>query len=74
MRSNFRPATNILIVVATFTIALNISPIAELYQEKNLRMGTPHGLKRTEELIFHNNDCPRQPYSCCTETIDRSDF
>ena len=40
MRSNFRPnirlATNILIVVATFAIALNISPIAELYQEKNL--------------------------------------
>ena len=40
MRSNFRPhlrlATNILLVVGTFAIALNIAPIATLYQEKNL--------------------------------------
>jgi len=40
MRSNFRPnirlATNILLVIGTFAIALKITPIAEAYQEKNL--------------------------------------
>ena len=40
MRSNLRPnfqlAKNILIVIGTFAIALKISPIAEVYQEKNL--------------------------------------
>ena len=40
MRSNFRPnirlATNILLVVGTFTIALKIAPISALYKEKNL--------------------------------------
>jgi len=40
MRSNFRPnirlASNILLVIGTFTIALNLKPIADLYQEKNL--------------------------------------
>ena len=40
MRSNFRPnirlVTNILLVFGTFAIALNIAPIAEVYQEKNL--------------------------------------
>ena len=41
MRSNFRPnirlATNILLVIGTFAIALKITPIAEVvYQEKNL--------------------------------------
>ena len=40
MKSNFRPnirlATNILLVIATFTIALKINPIAEVYQEKKL--------------------------------------
>ena len=40
MRSNFRPnirlATNILLVIGTFAIALKIAPIAELHQEKNL--------------------------------------
>ena len=40
MRSNFRPnirlATNILLVIGTFAIAFKISPIAVVYQEKNL--------------------------------------
>ena len=40
MKSNFRPnirlATNILLVIGTFAIALNIYPIAELYKDKNL--------------------------------------
>ena len=40
MRSNFRPnirlATNILLVFGTFAIALKISPIAEVYKEKNI--------------------------------------
>ena len=40
MRSNFSPnirlATNILVVVGTFAIALKLAPIAEVYQEKNL--------------------------------------
>ena len=40
MRSNFRPnirlVTNILLVIGTFAIALNITPIAKVYKEKNL--------------------------------------
>ncbi len=40
MRSNFRTnirlATNILLVIVTFAIALKITPIAKVYQEKNL--------------------------------------
>ena len=40
MRSNFRPnirlATNILLVIGTFAIALKITPIAEVNKEKNL--------------------------------------
>ena len=40
MRSNFRPnirlATNILLVIGTFAIALKITPIEKLYKEKNL--------------------------------------
>ena len=40
MRSNFRPnirlATNILLVLGTLAIALKITPIAEVYLEKNL--------------------------------------
>ena len=38
MRSNFRPnirlATNILLVIGTFAIALKITPIAGVYKEK----------------------------------------
>jgi len=37
MRSNFRPnirlATNILLVIGTFAIALKITPIAEVYHK-----------------------------------------
>ena len=40
MRSNFRPnirlATNILLVIGTFAISLNIAPMTTIYQEKNL--------------------------------------
>ena len=40
MRSNFRPfirlATNILLGIGTFAIALKITPTAEVYQEKIL--------------------------------------
>ncbi len=40
MRSNFRPnirlVTNILLVIGTFAIALKITPVAEIYLEKNL--------------------------------------
>ncbi len=40
MRSNFRPnirlATNILLVIGTFSIAIKIDPIAMVYKEKNL--------------------------------------
>ena len=40
MRSNFRPnirlASNILLVIGTFAIALKIAPIGEVYHEKNL--------------------------------------
>ena len=40
MRSNFRPnirlASNILLFIGTFSIAYELKPIAEVYQEKNL--------------------------------------
>ena len=40
MRSNYRPnirfSTNILLIIGTFAIALKITPIALVYQEKNL--------------------------------------
>ena len=40
MRSDFRPnirlATNMLLVVGTFAIALKITPISQVYKEKNL--------------------------------------
>jgi len=36
MRSNFRLATNLLVVIGTFAIALKIAPMADLYQGKNL--------------------------------------
>ena len=40
MSTNFRPnillTTHILLVIGTFAIALKISPLAELYKEKNL--------------------------------------
>ena len=40
MRSNFRPnirlATNILLVIGTFAIALKITPIAEVYIMKKI--------------------------------------
>ena len=35
-RSNIRLASNILLIIGTFAILLKITPIAELYQEKNL--------------------------------------
>ena len=34
--TKIRLATNILLVIVTFAIALKISPIADVYQEKNL--------------------------------------
>ena len=40
MRSNFRPniriSINIFLVIGAFVISLKISPIAEIYHEKNL--------------------------------------
>ena len=40
MRSNFRPnirlASNILLVIVTFVIALKLKPMAKVYEEKNL--------------------------------------
>ena len=54
MRSNFRPnirlATNILLVIGTFAIALKISPIAEVYNEK------------IYVLIFKTSNRSRQTY------------
>ncbi len=35
-RANIRVATNIILVIGTFSIALKISPITMVYQEKNL--------------------------------------
>ena len=34
MRPNMQLATNILLVIGTFAIALKITPLAEIYQEK----------------------------------------
>ena len=36
MRSSIRLATNILLVISTFAIGFKITPIAEVYQGKNL--------------------------------------
>jgi len=55
MRSNFRPnirlATNILLVIGTFAIALKITPIAKVYQEKNLFIKYLKHLIDRDELI-----------------------
>ena len=56
MRSNFRPnirlASIILLVVGTFAIALKITPIAEVYQEKNLCIKyLKHQIDRDELII-----------------------
>jgi len=55
MRVNFRPslqlASNIVLVIGTFAIASKITPIAELYQEKNLCIKyLKHQIER-DELI-----------------------
>ena len=40
MRSNFRPnillTTNIFLIIGTFAFTLKITPVAKVYQEKNL--------------------------------------
>jgi len=36
LRQNIRLATNTLLVIGTFAIALKIAPLAMLYKEKNL--------------------------------------
>ena len=74
MRSNFRPnirlAINILLVIATFAIAFKITPIAELYKEKNLCIKyLKHQIDR-ENLIKRLNIVKQaNPSSICDSVI-----
>ena len=74
MRSNFRPnirlASNFLLIIGTFTIALKINPIAEVYQDKNLCIKY---LKRQIDLdkLIKRLKIVKQanPYSICDSIL-----
>ena len=72
MRSNFRPnirlASNIILVIGTFTIALKIAPITEVYQEKNLcikylkhQIDRDELIKRLKICLLYTSPSPRDP-------------
>ena len=70
MRSNFRPnirlTTNILLVIGTFAIAFKITPIAEVYQEKNLCIKyLKHQIDREELIIRLKIIKQANPSSLC---------
>ena len=74
MRSNFRPnirlATNILLVICTFAIALKIAPIAEVYQEKNLCIKyLKHQIDREELIIRLKIIKQANPSSICDSIL-----
>ena len=74
MRSNFRPnirlATNILLVIGTFAIALEIAPIAEVYQEKNLCIKyLKHQIDRDELIIRLKIIKQANPSSLCDSIL-----
>ena len=74
MRSNFRPnirlASNILLVIGTFAIALEIAPIAEVYQEKNLCIKyLKHQIDRDELIIRLKIIKQANPSSLCDSIL-----
>ena len=74
MRSNFRPniqlATNILLVIGTFAVALKIAPIAELSQEKNLCIKyLKHQIDRDQLIKKLNIVKQANPSSICESII-----
>ena len=74
MRSNFRPnillATNILLVIGTFSIALKIAPIAMVYQEKNLCIKyLKHQIDRDKLIIRLKIIKEANPSSICDSII-----
>ena len=74
MRSKFRPnirlATNILLVIGTFAIALEIAPIAEVYQEKNLCIKyLKHQIDRDELIIRLKIIKQANPSSLCDSIL-----
>ena len=76
MRSNFRPnirlATNILLVIGTFAIALKIAPIAMVYQEKYLWIKyLKHQIDRDELIKRLKIDKKANPSSIC-ESVFKS--
>ena len=69
---NIRLATNILLVIGTFAIALRIAPIAELYREKNLCIKyLKHQIDR-EKLIKRINIVKQSNPSSICESILKS--
>ena len=74
MISNFRPnirlATNILLVIGTFAIALEIAPIAEVYKEKNLCIKyLKHQIDRDELIIRLKIIKQANPSSLCDSIL-----
>ena len=74
MRSNFRPnirlATNILLVIGTFAIALKIAPIADSYQEKNLCIKyLKHQIERDKLMIRLKIIKQANPSSLCDSIL-----
>ena len=74
MRSDFRPnirlATNILLVVGTFAIALKITPIAKVYKEKNLFIKyLKHQIAREKLIKSLKIVKPANPSSICDSIL-----
>ena len=74
MRSNFRSnipiATNILLVISTFAIALKIAPIEMVYQEKNLCIKyLKHQIDRDELIKRLKIVKQANPSSICDSTL-----
>jgi len=74
MRSNFRTnirlATNILLVIGTFAIALKIAPIAVVYRGKNLCIKyLKHQIDRDELIKRIKIDKQANPSSICDSIL-----
>jgi len=67
---NIRLATNILLVIGTFAIALRIAPIAELYREKNLCIKyLKHQIDRDKLIKRIKIVKQANPYSICESIL-----
>ena len=70
MRSNFRPnirlATNILLFIGTFAIALKIAPIAEVYEGKK----SMYKIFKTSNTSWQAyQKLKKNPYSICESIL-----